>query len=516
MEHSANTLTKERAGMATLDQARRAKRIWLKYLGFVALYALIFGLWQAEPVPMPVHAAGVLVAALSAFPLARWYAKGKLGLPMFELICLAYGLQFSTPLYFQLNQAIMRDGRAVVLLWEQTLRALLITALGLSSLIGMYYLTSASKLARSMPKLNLPIGGQHRLIYSGMLLTAGLAIVFLRVLNLTPLLDSRLGAFITLISSQSYIAIALLAYQVYEAKDSVAKARILLYSSVAAAALLGFTTGSLESAFIPIVILLAVRWQMTKKTPWRLLAAGALVFIFIFQPVKGRYREQAWYGIETPGLIERVEIWLKLSSDMALNLFEGDFWEEGSRILRRSMSRLDLLHQLVIVQEMTPSTIPYYQGETYGYLAYSWVPRALWPDKPIAQEANIIFALDYGFLLDSQIDKTMMGISHIAEAYANFGVWGVAIIMGIQGLILALMDLMLNSSGSEGGRAIYLSIMVFFLNGIGSATAGIYGALVQNVAASALILWLLRVIYRVQPGRRSQYIQPLGSKKVSA
>jgi hypothetical protein len=160
------------------------------------------------------------------------------------------------------------------------------------------------------------------------------------------------------------------------------------------------------------------------------------------------------------------------------------------------MSRLDLLHQLIVVQERTPGTIPYYQGETYSYLTYGWIPRFLWPDKPIAQEANITFALDYGFLHDNQIDRTMMGISHIAEAYANFGLWGVGIIMGLQGLILSLMNISLNSPHSNGGRAIYISIMVFFLNGIGSATAGIYGALVQNVAASAFILWALKTMFR--------------------
>jgi len=331
------------------------------------------------------------------------------------------------------------------------------------------------------------------MIYYFINLVVGLSWILLRILDLSPSLNSRLGAVITLAASQSYIAIALLAYEVYQAKDRSVRARLILYCSLATSVILGLTTGGLENAFVPIATFLVVRWHCTRKINWKILILGGVLFVFILQPVKSAYRSQAWSASTAPGLVERIDIWLKLSQNWVDRLVQGDFLEEGEIVFRQSMRRLDLLHQFVFVQELTPNTIPYYQGETYGYLAYGWIPRLLWPDKPIAQQANITFALDYGLLYDEQIDKTMTGISHLAEAYANFGVWGVAIVMGIQGIILALINIVLNSVGSQGGRAIYISIMVFFLNGIGSATAGMFGGIIQNILVSALVLKLLDV-----------------------
>ncbi|NIV37162.1 MAG: hypothetical protein GWN58_49350, partial [Anaerolineae bacterium] len=58
----------------------------------------------------------------------------------------------------------------------------------------------------------------------------------------------------------------------------------------------------------------------------------------------------------------------------------------------------------------------------------------------------------------------------------------------LQGIVFALLDAVLNGPRSEGGRAIYLVIMAYFLNGIGSSAAVLFGALLQHILASALLL----------------------------
>jgi hypothetical protein len=82
----------------------------------------------------------------------------------------------------------------------------------------------------------------------------------------------------------------------------------------------------------------------------------------------------------------------------------------------------------------------------------------------------------------------MTGFGHLTEAYINFGIGGVVIIMGLFGLIFAGLNLFLNHSNSYEGKAIYLSIMVFLLNGIGSNTAGALGGLLQYLVACWVIL----------------------------
>jgi hypothetical protein len=87
-----------------------------------------------------------------------------------------------------------------------------------------------------------------------------------------------------------------------------------------------------------------------------------------------------------------------------------------------------------------------------------------------------------------QLQGTMIGVCQAAEAYANFGATGVVVAMLSFGLFFAVIDRMFNSENREGGNAVYLTAMVYTLNGIGTATTGLLFRVLQTVAASALVL----------------------------
>jgi hypothetical protein len=115
------------------------------------------------------------------------------------------------------------------------------------------------------------------------------------------------------------------------------------------------------------------------------------------------------------------------------------------------------------------------------------VPRFFWPDKPVAQGSSGGAAYDYGLQYRSNT-STSIGLGQPAEAYANFGPVGVAIIMAIQGLLFAVLARLLNGPDSQGGRAVFLETMVFFLNGIGTGTAILFGNVIQKIVANLVIL----------------------------
>jgi hypothetical protein len=147
-----------------------------------------------------------------------------------------------------------------------------------------------------------------------------------------------------------------------------------------------------------------------------------------------------------------------------------------------------MLHIFVHVTELTPETVPYYEGRTYLYLLYGWIPRFVWPDKPAAQQDTRDIAVDDRLLDRSVNTTTSIGIGVLAEAYANFAAPGIAVGLGLQGLCLALLGSMLNGPRSDGGRAAYLAIMVYFFNGIGAATAPLFMGVFMNIAAYLCIL----------------------------
>jgi hypothetical protein len=155
------------------------------------------------------------------------------------------------------------------------------------------------------------------------------------------------------------------------------------------------------------------------------------------------------------------------------------------------MGRFDFFHQFTFLIQMTPSTVPRYQGETYRYFFYGWIPRIFWPQKSSAQEANITFARDYGVLYESQTTTTMMGVGHLPEAYINFGALGFATVMSCHGLFYALLASFFNRSKEIIIVSIYLSVSVTFINGIGSDTASMFFTGIQNTFLSVgLLAWL--------------------------
>jgi hypothetical protein len=488
-----------------LEQPVRApaglRRVLLPYILAILAYTLLFTFWQVEPVPWNVHLVSILLAVTSFVPLARWYASGMQGLPMFELICLSYALQFSVPIYTQPQQLIIFS-RVVPLRWSTSYQVLLYVELGLLAMMSGYYVIRQSRVSDRMPKLDLPLIPQRRKLYLwGALVGSGL-LTLLSALNWGPLASPAIGAIVRLMTSQFNVAIVLLAYMVYGTERD-RRVQVALYAAVLYAFLVGLTTGMLENALMPLVLMLAVRWHATKRIPWLAIVAGFVVF-GILNPAKFEYRRQVWYSGEEYGFDERLSVWGEAVEGEIEGSVQQETW--GDRI-RETLARFDLVHRFTYVREMTPAYIPYYRGETYSYFLYAWIPRLLWPGKPSGSEANEQLDVDYGLKYEWQ-DSTI-SIGQLPEAYANFGIIGIAVVMALQGIVFAALDAILNGPRSDGGRAIYLVIMAYFLNGIGSSAAMLFGALVQNILAGAILLRPFAVAWR--SGRRTLEFEKVDS-----
>ncbi|NIV36522.1 MAG: hypothetical protein GWN58_45940 [Anaerolineae bacterium] len=230
----------------------------------------------------------------------------------------------------------------------------------------------------------------------------------------------------------------------------------------------------------------------------------------VLNPAKFEYRQQVWFSGEEYGVSQRLAVWALAVEDELSAASQEEAWE---LTLRQALARFDLVHKFAYVRDMTPAFVPYYGGETYLYFLYAWIPRLLWSDKPSASEAVDRLDVDYGFKYESQPVTVAMG--QLPEAYANFGVLGIGLVMALQGLIFALLDAALNGRRSEGGRAIYLVVMAFFLNGIGTSATVLFGALAQQILASALILRPFAYGFRSDRKEPAHETQP-GSEQAAA
>lgn len=147
--------------------------------------------------------------------------------------------------------------------------------------------------------------------------------------------------------------------------------------------------------------------------------------ISVIQTVKGDFRALT----DLTGT-ERIEAFTNLAQES----LEDDVINQGS-LLEQANMRLNQGWIISKVMEHVPSIEPYAEGETIQEALYAaFLPRFLAPNKKMAggQENYERFT---GFYL---INSTSMGVSVVGEAYANYGLNGAQIFMGIFGLFIGL------------------------------------------------------------------------------
>lgn len=463
------------------------------YLAILAACAVIFQYWQQDPVPNGVYLLGMAVLALCLLPLALWQVGARAGAPMFELFCAAYAIAFAVPVFLHEN-AIRNYNTYTALGWGSTQRALEIAFMGIAAMIIGYYLIPRTPLARWLPRADLPIAPRrfNTFLFVAFVFSAGLQMVNQATgASLSTRLPAQFFTFLTLITGAG---VALVAFRVFQpGADSPPRLKLILFGVVGASAATGAGTGMLEAVFSPLLTLLVARWSATRRVPlgWLLFGVAA---ILVMNSAKADFREQVWLDKDVLSVPEQLAVWAEKSSAVVDSLSTAAGLNDA---VVRTVHRFDLAHIFAHVLELTPGNIPYYGGESYGYLLYGWIPRAIWPDKPMASEANIMFALDYGLLIDSQRDTTRMGVGFLTEAYANFGVEGVLGVMFLIGCLFGVAGTVFNGPQSDGGKAAYIAVLVFYLNGMGSSTTMFFFFGIQGLVVVPLLLRYFAKSWRV-------------------
>ena len=169
-----------------------------------------------------------------------------------------------------------------------------------------------------------------------------------------------------------------------------------------------------------------------------------IVLFYIFSSVKAEYRVMTWNDGELSNAnpLQKAQIFIDLAIQK-FTLSEGkeDNLDNTSESIVNRRASIALFSRVV---EDTPKLVPFYSGETYLPIFTSFIPRALWADKPEARTGNL-WGHRYGYL---EIDdyETSLNLPIIVEMYANFGETGVLSGMLLLGALLALIDLKFNST----------------------------------------------------------------------
>ena len=118
---------------------------------------------------------------------------------------------------------------------------------------------------------------------------------------------------------------------------------------------------------------------------------------------------------------------------------------------------------LLIIVDKTPSQIEYLYGNSYKILLSKFIPRIFWKNKPTDDYAN--YAGRRYQVLNQQDLNTSWNFPILNEAYANFGYFGVAIVMFFLGILIRILSNLFsisNFKNFESFIGVYICSAVFF------------------------------------------------------
>lgn len=211
--------------------------------------------------------------------------------------------------------------------------------------------------------------------------------------------------------------------------------RWLFGITIGVQALVTATSLMLVGAFALIGIATLGYLSAGKRLPWLAIVVTFTVAAILHNG-KAAMREIYWEGEtrERPA-IGQVFSFYSQWFEFGLQTPVGDSPDEKMSKSARLLDRASLMHILTMVVHYTPERQPYLYGETYSYVLPQLIPRFFWPDKPRSHIASYRLAINYGLQTEESTRTTTIAFGMPPEAYANFGLFGMAALGALSGFV---------------------------------------------------------------------------------
>ena len=449
-------------------------------LGLVALCSYL--LWNRPPsLSIGKSILGLLIIWIGFVPSIQ-YLKDSVPppFPFIPLIGLFYSITFGWSIFFE-NVKVW--GYSAV-----SYEALILTIVGLAALISSHFFFKKI-MEKKVTPLQLPCSFS---------LTALLTLMWCFLLArigyiLIPSI-SKIPSFITIINPGAMIAYGVF-YVLWRRKDiGFFPGGVLALAFFLLDFAYGFVSGHVAYPIVLLTFLVFLFYRERKKLP--LMLIGVIVsFYLLFQPIKSEYRGLTKYGgakIDA-SMVEKIGLYMDITSRV---YFENNEEREDNALSNAKIGRIANSILFTTIINMTPETIPYWGGETFKSLPTKFIPRILWPDKPI-ENYKYAFGRRYGLVSPFDL-VTEVSIPWVIDLYVNFGKTGVVIGMALIGWLLTYLDLKLNRP-----EMTYLEFVVGLVILIKCLDQDSNFSLVMgNVGQTIIILYLIfHITLRLKPTR---------------
>jgi hypothetical protein len=412
-------------------QLSNSSSVLLQVLLIPSAITLLLWLTSAHEISFLQVACAWLLAGLPYSAYLSWKRNRRFQVPLFVIVAVVYWLYFAVALFWGKHTQSTALSGEIALSSDAITQAMLMAALGITCLwLGIQIKIGKSWLPKRIPDIQL---NPRALKYVRTTLTVGTA------LSLFPGVTYLLGEagrqfMIGLQENVPLVAFLILFRHCLQTRTSLLD-KFLLPIFLVVKFAVAVSTGWMSPMIFTGLAVILVYVNETRRMPW-LYIIPALFYVFFFQAGKAAYRAEYWGGSSNNANIsEQIAAWFSFSSTAWQQALDDSTGAQRAVLLQDTLMRASLLTQAANVMELTPSQVPYQGGRTYSFLVAMWVPRTLWPDKPLASEANQFYQVAYGLTREENLQDVSISIGATTEGYINFGWWGVAGIMFGIGLL---------------------------------------------------------------------------------
>jgi hypothetical protein len=207
------------------------------------------------------------------------------------------------------------------------------------------------------------------------------------------------------------------------------------------------------------------------------LAYGGMSVYVTYMRDRGQIRDVVWGGASTSERVEQLTV--------TVRSFEWFDWRQFDHIERVSV-RLNQNYLVgAAVWYLRRGHADFARGATFWEAALAVVPRAIWPDKPLAAGSGDVVSRYTGLRFG---ENTSVGVGQVLECYINFGSTGVFLGFLVIGGLLVLADrsAAIHLNRGDSGR-----FLLWYLPGLTLLQVG--GSLTEVTAmagASYVVAWI--------------------------
>lgn len=174
----------------------------------------------------------------------------------------------------------------------------------------------------------------------------------------------------------------------------------------------------------------------------------------------------------------------------------GDVWREG---LNQTLQRLDLLTSVAQVLALGPRA-SMVKGDIHWWMlpVYPFVPRFLWPSKPILDEGGWFTVALRGGSGDAATIGSATSITYPGDLYLQFGLLGVPFGMFVLGLVAQSFTNRVSGPMEPRDLFVYAAVFLFGF----PLEADVFSVWTSLIKLLAILYVLRRLIYGPSPRRR--------------